>query len=121
MARRPNKRSTVHQILPFRSVEQIETTNLVAASVIWGRGITDLPSYFRELRVSILLGLFVGACLGLSSYGLKGLIVGGLLGMAAPAVLLWLGVVLVAIFIPLLVYVALWSAILYGIGWFLFG
>jgi hypothetical protein len=54
-----------------------------------------------------------------SNYGLKGVVLGGLLGLAAPAALIWLGVVLTMIIIYLAVYCLAWLAIWFIAMWLL--
>ena len=82
-------------------------------------GITDVSSYFRKLRIPIVICVVVGALVGASFYGLKGFFLGGLLGMIAPAALLWLGVMLVGATIFIAIYAVAWAAIVAFIWWFI--
>lgn len=93
---------------------------MVFISLLSRLGISDVSSYFRKLRTAIAISVVVCACIGASDSGLKGLILGGLLGLFAPAALLWLGVMLFGITIFLTMYFAVWAAILYAL-WWLFG
>jgi len=81
-------------------------------------GITDVRSYFQKLRIPIAISVTVCACLGASSHGLKGFLIGGLLGVIAPVTLLWLGVMLVLITIFLAIYFIAWAVIL-CLGWWI--
>ncbi len=123
MTRRKSSASKVSiaEVLPIWTTQQSETVNVVVASIFWGHGITDLSSYYQKLRIPIILCVILGALFGASSYGLKGFFLGGLLGFAAPAALLWLGVLLAGFVIYLATYVGAWAVILYGLWWFLFG
>lgn len=122
MARRtPSGKVSLSDVLPIWTTEHSDTVNLVAASIFWGHGITDVSSYYQKLRIPIVICVILGALFCAASYGLKGFILGGLAGFAAPAVLLWLGVVLVGIVIYLAAYLAAWAVILYGLWWLFFG
>ena len=118
MARRnSNSKVSLSDVLPIWTTEHSDTVNLVAASIFWGHGITDVSSYYQKLRIPIVICVILGALFFATSHGLKGFILGGLAGFAAPAVLLWLGVVLVGIVIYLAAYLAAWAVILYGLWW----
>lgn len=108
----------VSDLLPIWTTEQTKTAHLVAASIFWGYGITDLRSYFQKLRIPIVISVILGALFCSASYGLKGFFLGGLAGLAAPAVLLWLGVMLVGIVIYLAAYLAAWAVVLWLLWWF---
>ena len=82
-------------------------------------GITDAKSYWHKLRTVIVISAFVCAVFGASNYGIKGFILGGLLGLAAPAALLWLGILLIGIVIFLAIYVAAWALVICFLWWFL--
>ena len=120
MARRnSNSKVSLSDVLPIWTTEHSDTVNLVAASIFWGHGITDVSSYYQKLRIPIVICVILGALFFATSHGLKGFILGGLAGFAAPAVLLWLGVVLVGIVIYLAAYLAAWAVIFYGLWWLL--
>ena len=120
MARRtPNSKVSLSDVLPIWTTEHSDTVNLVVASIFWGHGITDVSSYYQKLRIPIVICVILGAFFCAGSYGLKGFVLGGLAGFAAPAVLLWLGVVLVGIVIYLAAYLAAWTVIFYGLWWLL--
>ena len=82
-------------------------------------GITDVSSYFRKLRIPIVICVVLSALVAASFYGLKGFFLGGLLGMIAPAALLWLGVMLVGAAIFIALYAVAWTAIVAFIWWFI--
>lgn len=105
------------QVLPAWTPAHTETVNLVFLSMLERFGITDIPSYFRKLRIPIVIGAVVGACIGASGSGLSGFLIGALLGFIAPAGLLWLCVVLVGAAIYFTVYFAAWAVILWILWW----
>lgn len=83
-------------------------------------GVTDLPTYLRELRTSIAICMVIFACYGASEYGLTGAAIGGLLGLAGPALILWGSVMAIGIAIFIAVYVMSWLAILFVLWVLLF-
>lgn len=105
------------QVLPAWTTANTETVNLVFLSMLERFGITDVPSYFRQLRIPIVISAIVCGCFGASGHGIGGLLIGALLGLIAPAALLWLGVVLIGITIYLAVYFAAWAVILCILWW----
>lgn len=119
--RAPKRRFHLSQVLPIWTPSSSAATNLAFMSLLLRLGITDVESYFRKLFVAIVISVVVCAAVGASGSGLKGLVLGGLLGLVAPAALLWLGVMLVGVAIYLAVYFAAWAVILWGLGWLLFG
>ena len=82
-------------------------------------GVTDVPSYFQKLRLAIVISVIVCAFSGASSHGLTGFVLGGLLGLAAPAALLWLAVLLTGIVIYLGIYLLAWAVVWSIFKWFL--
>ena len=110
------------QVLPIWSTANTNVANIVAGELLAHFGVTDIRSYFRQLRVVIVICAIVGACIGASSYGDgKSLIICALLGVVAPAGLIWLGTVLVLVCVFLTVYCAAWAVILYLFFWILGG
>jgi len=81
--------------------------------------ITDVRSYFQKWRIPIAISVVVCACSGAASDGLKGFVIGGLLGIVAPIALLWLGVMLALITLFLAIYFAAWAVILWILWWLL--
>lgn len=82
-------------------------------------GIGTVRDYFHRLRVLIAISVLVCALTGAFNFGIKGFAIGGLLGLAAPAAILWLGVLLIGIAIFVAIYVAAWAVILWVAWWLL--
>jgi len=121
---RPTRRSSgrkfhVADALPLWTPDHSETANLVFLAALERFGITDLKSYWHKLRMVIVISVIVCMLIGASNYGLKGVILGGLLGLAAPAVLIWLGVMLTMIVIYMAVWCAVWAVIWVVFWWLL--
>jgi hypothetical protein len=81
-------------------------------------GITDIRSYFLKWRIPIVISVIVCACMGAASEGaasdgLKGFVIGGLLGVVAPIALLWLVVMLSLVALFLAVWAAGWAVIIF--------
>jgi len=108
-------RLRISQVLP---PVQPQLSNQLAIALLERFGITDLSSYLRLWRIPIALCVIAGASVGAFKAGLNGFALGGVLGVAAPAGLLWLGVVLVHAAIVLAIYFACWAVIL-AVGWWL--
>ena len=125
--RRPSWRNVKpSQVLPVWTTNHSNTTNLVAGELLAILGVTDVRSYFRQLRVAIIVCALVGACIGasmgVSSHGDgRGLLIGALLGVVAPAALIFLGTLLVGIVLNLAIFCAVWAVIIYTIFWILGG
>jgi len=107
------------QLLPLWTPAHSDTANLITQSVFYKLGITDLPSYWHKLQGAIVLSVIICACIGASNYGLKGVFLGGLLGIAAPAAAIFLAVVVVLAAILLGVYCLAWIGIYYVACWLL--
>ena len=107
------------QVLPLWTPAHSDTANLITQSVFYKLGITDLPSYWHKLQGAIVLSVIICACIGASNYGLKGVFLGGLLGIAAPAAAIFLAVVVVLAAILLGVYCLAWIGIYYVACWLL--
>lgn len=107
--------------LPIWRTPQQDAVNVVFEALMLRLGVTDLPSYFRELKLFIAICVVICACYGGSEYGFTGAAIGGLLGMAGPAAILWLCVMVIGIAIFIAVYVLSWMAILFVLGMLLFG
>ena len=96
--------------VPRWSQTQTDTTNLMARMLFEKLGITDLKSYFEKLMPVIVVCVVLGAVIGAYVDGFSGFIWWGLAGIAAPAALIWLAVV-----VP---YVLLYVALIFS-AWFL--
>lgn len=103
--------------VPYCRQSQIDTTNFVVTMLLQGIGITGLQSYLKKLRIPIVICVLLGAVIGGNRSGMEGLLWGALGGIAAPAVLLWLGVVVGYVAVYLGVFVAAWAVILSGVYW----
>jgi hypothetical protein len=124
MAYRSSKRPSWRQlkpsqVLPVWTAANSNASNIVVQEVFAHLGITDFRTYYRQLRVVIVICAIAGAFVGAVSYQLKGLLVGALLGFATPAFAIWFGTVLVLICIFLAVYCAAWAVILWLAWWIL--
>lgn len=119
--RSSGRKFRVSQVLPIWTTAHSDTVNLACQYLLLRFGITDVPSYFRVLRIPIAISVVVGATVGAFGYGIKGFFLGGLLGLVAPAALLWLGVLLIGIAIYLVVYMVCMAAAVTVIWWFLSG
>ena len=109
----------VSKFLPIWGVSHTNVVNMAFATLMHKLGIGTMQDYFRKLRILIAISVLACALTGASGYGLKGFILGGLLGLAAPAAILWLGVLLIGIVIFLAIYVAAWALVICFLWWFL--
>ena len=107
------------QVLPLWTPAHSDAANLVTQQVFHKLGITDISSYWHKLKGVIVMSVIVCACIGSSNYGLKGVFLGGLLGIAAPAAAIFLAVVVVLAVMLLGVYCLAWIAIYYIACWLL--
>jgi hypothetical protein len=116
MAYRSPKRSSWRQlkpsqVLPIWTTANSNAANLVVQEVFAHLGITDIRTYFHQLRVAVVISVIVCVVVGVPNYGLKGVVLGGVLGLAAPAAAIWLGVMLALIAIFMAIYCAACIAI----------
>lgn len=100
------------EVTPIWRQKNTASSNCLLHSLLWQFGITDALSYFSKLRILLVICVTVGACIGAAGLGLKGLLMGGLLGVVAPYALLWLGVMLTMVSIFLASYFAVWALII---------
>ncbi len=119
--KRQSRKVRLTEVLPIWTNAQSDTANMVFMSVFLKFGITDIESYFQRLRFLIAICVFAGALCGASVYGLKGFFFGGILGLSAPAVVLWLGVMLVLIFMYLAFFAIAWGVIFFLLWWLMVG
>lgn len=115
--RRP--KPAVFDAVPLFRRKQIDATALMFVLLMDEIGVTDIPSYFKKLRIWIGATVVICAAFGTSWYGLNGFIWGTLAGIAAPAVLLWLGVVLGYALVYLAVFFAAWAVLPFLLCWLL--
>ena len=111
----------VSEVLPIWGVSHTNLVNMAFETLMHKLGITDVRSYFNKLRVLIAISVLVCALTGASNFGIKGFAIGGLLGLAAPAAILWLGILLIGIVIFLAIFVAAWTLILWAAWWLING
>lgn len=104
-------------VLPIWSTTHTDTVNLAVLALLSKFGITDVPSYFLQFRIPIAISVVVCACIGAANYGIKGFVLGGLVGLLAPAALVWGSVLLVAVAVFLGLYVLAWTAIWVVFQW----
>lgn len=119
--KRHSRKVRLTEVLPIWTTAQSDTANMVFMSVFLKFGITDTKSYFQRLRFLIALCVVAGALGGASVYGLQGFFFGGLLGVIAPAGVLWVGVMLVLISMYLAIYAIAWAVILFLLWWLITG
>ena len=119
MARR-NLNAARH-FFPIWTTAQTATVNLAFMALLEWMGVRDIPSYFRQLRIPVAISVFLCAWYGAATYGIPGFVIGGLLGLSAPAALLFLAVLLVGVFIFLAIYAIAMAAVFYVLWWFLTG
>src|ERR1035437_1360978 len=118
--RKPSGRKfPVSKVLPIWCVSHTNVVNMAFETLMHRLGIGTMQDYFRKLRILIAISVLVCALIGASNFGIKGFAIGGLLGLAAPAALLWLGILLIGILIYMAIYVAAWAAILWVAWWLL--
>lgn len=119
--KRHHRKIRLTEVLPIWTTAQSDTANMVFMSVFMKFGITDVRSYFQRLRFLIVLCVVAGAFGGAYGYGIKGFLFGGLLGLIAPAGVLWIGVMLVLISMYLAIYAIAWAVILFLLWWLITG
>lgn len=106
-------------VLPIWTSQQSEVVTLAFQALMSKLGITDIPSYFRQLRIPLAISVIVCSCVGAANYGITGFVLGGLAGLLAPAALVYLVVLLLGIAIYLAVFFAAWAVIWAIAKWFL--
>ena len=99
------------EVLPVWTSSHTDTVTMALRDLFCRMGITDVPSYFRQLRILIAISVMVCAIAGGIHWGLTGFFLGGLSGVLVPAAVLWLAVMVVAIAIWLGIYIAAWALI----------
>ena len=111
MYRKPKSRSSRQgpqwiDAVPRWTTAQTEATNLLAQILFLRFGITGLGSCFSKWWAPVAICAVLGAAIGAYFDGLGGLLWYGLVGMAAPAALIWLTAVLSYAAVYLLVFFA---------------
>jgi hypothetical protein len=90
-----------------------QMNNAMALQVLAKLGVTDLASYIRRLWIAVAMGMVIGAVVGATYWGIQGLLTGTVIGIASPALLIWLVITAAFIFVHLLVFIAAWTVIIY--------
>ena len=106
--------------LPIWRPSHTNLVNDVFLSTLERYGVTH-HTYFERLRVVVSVSVVICACLGGYHYGIGGFLLSGLLGVIAPVVVLWVGLLLVSITVFLSLYFAVWFFLFYLAKWFLTG
>ena len=109
----------VREILPIWGASQTNAVNMAFEALMVKLGVSDMRSYFLKLRIWIVIAVLVCALGGAYNYGIKGFILGGVLGLAAPAAILWLGILLIGVVAYLAIYCLVWALILWAAWWLL--
>lgn len=104
------------QALPRWTTQNTDIVNLVFQDLLSKIGITDASSYFRKLRIPIAISVVVCVLMGASEFGVKGFLLGSVLGLAVPIILLWLLVMLAGIAIYLFLF-CIAAAVCWGFLW----
>ena len=101
--------------VPRWSQAQTDTSNLLARMMFEKLGITDLKSYFEKLMPAIVVCVILCAAIGAYRDGLSGFFWWGLSGMAAPAALIWLAVVVPYVLLYVAMIFAAWFLLFYAV------
>lgn len=101
--------------VPRWSQAQTDTSNLLARMLFEKMGITDLKTYFEKLLVPVAISVALGAAIGAYRDGLSGLFWYGLAGIAAPAALIWLAVVVPYVLLYVAMIFAAWLLLFYAV------
>ena len=107
------------QYLPIWTAEHSNTANLVFVALLQKLGVIDTRSYFHKLRIPVAASVALCASYGASTNGATGFAIGAVLGLAGPAALLWMLVIVTGAVLILAVYVLWWMALLWVLGWLL--
>jgi hypothetical protein len=107
----------VSAVLPICTTAKANLNTAMFVSYLQGLGITGIRSYLRKLGVPVVLCVLAGASAGAIHSGVNGLFVGSLMGLAAPAALIWLVITLIHFACYLIVFCAAWVLIFYVARW----
>jgi hypothetical protein len=114
-SRSNRSKSSWADAVPRWSQAQTDTTNLMARMLFEKLGITDLKSYFEKLMPAIVVCVVLAAGIGAYRDGLSGFFWWGLAGVAAPAALIWLSVVVPYILLYVAMIFAAWFVLFYAV------
>ena len=110
------RRFKFSEVLPNWGSAQQTTADMAFEEVMLNLGVADIPSYLRKFRFAIAISIVICASYGATNYGVTGFAIGTIAGLALPAALLWLGVMLVGI----VLYLAVWcfaAAVVFTVVW----
>ena len=107
----------VNAVLPICTSAKADLNTVMFVSYLQGMGITGISSYLRKLAVPVVLCVLVGASAGAIHSGVNGMFVGSLVGLAAPAALIWLVITLIHMAVYLIAFCAAWVVIFYVVRW----
>jgi hypothetical protein len=110
-----NTKSSWTDAVPRWSQAQTDTTNLMARMLFEKLGINDLKSYFEKLLPAIVVCVVLGAVIGAYRDGISGFFWWGLAGIAAPAGLIWLAVVVPYVLLYMAMIFAAWFVLFYAV------
>jgi hypothetical protein len=111
----------VAHVLPIWKPSHTGIVNDLFLSILERFGVTDVHTYFERMRIVIAISVVISACLGGYHYGFGGFISGGVLGVIAPVVVLWLGILVTGIAIFMGIYFAAWAVMFYLAKWLITG
>ncbi len=114
-SRSSRSKSSWSDAVPRWSQAQTDTTNLMARMLFEKLGITDLKRYFEKLMPAIVVCVVLGAGIGAYRDGLSGFFWWGLAGVAAPAALIWLAVVVPYVLLYVALIFAAWFVLVYAV------
>jgi hypothetical protein len=114
-SRSNNRKSSWTEAVPRWSQAQTDTTNMMARMLFEKLGITNLKSYFEKLMPAIVVCVVLGAAIGAYLDGFSGFFWWGLAGIAAPAALIWLAVVVPYVLLYVAMIFAAWFLLFYAV------
>ena len=107
----------VSQVLPIWTTAKADMNTAMVSAVMSRLGVTNVSSYLRRFAIPNVLCAIVGAVLGAGYNGFFGFVTGALLGIAAPAALIFLAVTVLHAAAYLAIFWAAWVALYYLIRW----
>ena len=107
----------VSNVLPIYTSANANANTAMFVLYLQGLGITGMRSYLRKLAVPVVICVLAGASAGAIHSGVNGMFMGSLLGLAAPAALIWLVITLIHFACYLIAFCAVWVLIFYVARW----
>jgi hypothetical protein len=118
-SRKSSKRLKFSDVVPVWTSKNVDTNAVLVQATLLGFGIYDIGSYWRKLRVAIILCILMGMLIGGAAKGFGGVCIGSVLGFATPAAAIALFVTVLHIVIYLSIFCLVWAAILFALWLFL--